>query len=365
MKKILKKIELKFRKLFLAIIQSQSKIPQKIIKPANIFEKNKNWKIIILRQDRIGDLLISVPFLKTLKFDLKNSVIDIVLSEKNKVAKNCITHYTDSQFILPKNLKIIPFLFKLRKKHYDICIDLFDNSSATSSFLIKYIKPKCSIGLEKSNASIYDYVVPLKNKNEFHIIERIADLLFPFNINPNELNLSLEYKLPVTAVVFAKKYFSQLIQKDREKNVLGINIAGSSEAKFWGAQNNINFIKEINKHFPEVVVILFGTNDYLEIMNEIKTQTNSQIASQTKNFDEYAAMISDCNFLLTPDTSAVHLAACFKIPCICLYTTSDGNFGMVWTPYHSPYKMLVAKNTSLNQISVNSVFEAFNELYCK
>lgn len=365
MKKILKIIELKIRKLFLAIIQFKSKIPQKIIEPVIIFDKNKNWKIIILRQDRIGDLLISVPFLKTLKYNLKNSVIDIILSGKNQVAKNCIIDFTDSQFILPKNLKIIPFLFKLRKKHYDICIDLFDNSSATSSFLIKYIKPKRSIGLEKSNASIYDYVVPLKNKNEYHIIDRIADLLFPFNINPKEQYFSLEYKLPVDATMFANNFFYQLIQKDSNKAVLGINIAGSSEAKFWGARNNIDFIKEINKQFPEVVVILFGTNDYSEILNEIKTQTNSRIASQTKNFDEYAAMISLCNFILTPDTSAVHLAACFNIPCICLYTIFDGDFGIAWTPYNSPHTLLTVRNTSLNQISVKSVFAAFKELYCK
>ncbi|HPI21030.1 MAG TPA: hypothetical protein PKY56_11740, partial [Candidatus Kapabacteria bacterium] len=152
MKKILKKIEIQFRKFFIESIQSNKK-PQKITEPVNIFEQNKKWKILILRQDRIGDLLISVPLLKILKHNFKKSVIDIILSEKNQSAKQCIIDFTNSQYILPKNLKLFSFLNKLRKKHYDICIDLFDNSSATSSFLLKYIKPKYSLGLEKSNSS--------------------------------------------------------------------------------------------------------------------------------------------------------------------------------------------------------------------
>ncbi len=363
MKKILKKIEIQFRKFFLNTVQS-NKNPQKITEPVNIFEKNKNWNILILRQDRIGDLLISVPLLKILKSNLKNSFIDIILSEKNQTAKQCVIDFTNSQYILPKNLKLISFLYKLRKKHYDICIDLFDNSSATSSFLLKYIKPKYSLGLEKSNSSIYNYIVLLKNKNEYHIIDRIANLLLPFNINPKEHNFELEYKLPNSAIDFSKKFFSEIFQNENKKTiVLGINLSGSSEAKFWGIENNVNFINEINRNYTEIEVILFGTKDYSEILKKIEAQTKCRIAPQTKNFDDFAAMIAQCSYLLTPDTSAVHLATCFKVPCICLYTITDGDFGMPWTPYNSPYKMLYAKNTTLDQIPVNSVFETFKELY--
>jgi len=365
LKKILKIIEIQFRKFFLECVQS-NKNPQKITEPVDNFNLNKNWKILILRQDRIGDLLISVPLLKILKRNLKNSVIDIILSEKNQSAKSCIIEYTDSHYILPKNLKLISFLNKLRKKHYDICIDLFDNSSATSSFLLKYIKPKYSLGLEKSNSSIYDYIVPLKNKIDYHIIDRISNLLLPFNINPNEQNFELEYKLPNSAIDFSKKFFSEIFQYENKKTiVLGINLSGSSEAKFWGVENNKCFINEINKNYPEIEVVLFGTKAYLEILKEIQTQTDCRIAPFTRNFDDFAAIISQCSYLLTPDTSAVHLAACFKVPCICLYTITDGNFGMPWTPYNSPYKMLYAKNTTLDQIPVNSVFEVFKELYSR
>jgi ADP-heptose:LPS heptosyltransferase len=364
-KNFLKKIELKLRASFLSFVQLKDKSPRKISKPSEIFDKNKEWKILILRQDRIGDLLISVPLLKTLKQSLKHSTIDIILSEKNQVAKSCIAQYTDSQCVLPKNLSIISFLYKLRKKRYDICIDLFDNSSATSSFLLKFIMAKNTIGLEKSNASIYDFIIPLKDKNKHHIIDRIADLLFPFNIDPKELNFELEYKLPGSALDFAKEYFSQFRAKDKRKIILAINIAGSSESKFWGQSNNIAFIKEINKFFPDIAVLLFGTKSYLETLKEIQKEAKCFIAALTKDFNQYAALLSFCNFLLTPDTSAVHLAAAFKIPCICLYNISDGKFGLPWTPYKSPYEMLSAKNESLSNIPVSSVFEAFKEIYLK
>ena len=92
-------------------------------------------------------------------------------------------------------MSIIFLMRKLRKEKYDVVIDMFDNASTTSSFFVKNVKANISIGIDKENRNIYTHIVNLLDKNKFHPIERLAQILLPFGINPENENLSLEYNL--------------------------------------------------------------------------------------------------------------------------------------------------------------------------
>lgn len=65
--------------------------------------------------------------------------------------------------------------------------------------------------------------------------------------------------------------------------------------------------------------------------------------------------------LISPDTSAVHIAASFKVPVIALYPKSDWNFTS-WRPYKTPNRALQSSSESINAISIVEVFNNFVEL---
>lgn len=349
MKTFLRKIELQIRKKLKALLFKKKYGRQ--IKIDNLCDElTKCSSILILRQDRIGDLLVSIPFIRNLRKVLPTSKITILLSKRNLVAISCLRNLIDEIIVLKKNFLFDTIkILKLRKK-FDLIIDPFDNASVTSSILIRLLKARYSLGFDKENKEIYTHLVELKDKTQVHIVERIANLLTPFGLNPKNLDLSLEY--PIT--------IDHLLPTKIKKRV-GINISGSSETKLWGTRNFLKFINlVISKYDFEIVI--FSTVKYKKETELIQKTLNIEIAPFTNNFDIFASMISTCDYLITPDTSVVHLASSFKIPTLVFYHFIDPKFGMPWFPYQTKFVYLTSKMDNFTDISPEFAFKSFCQL---
>lgn len=334
--------------------------PILIEKPIQKFYFVEGSRILLLRHDRIGDIMVSIPFIKKLRNLFPDVQIDILLSNRNIVAKSAVEPYVNNIYVLEKGfIKYIQLLNKLKTNKYDMIIDLFDNASTTSSIIIKFANPLYALGLNKANSSLYTHVVPLLNKNKHHIVERIAQLLIPFGVAPQSRDLHLSYPLNAERVARASK----LLSVKNNRVLLGINLAGSNRSKYWGTDNYIELIKTLNIKYPDFDVIIFHTQDYVSEFNELTKHTVCSAAPLTNEFDDYVAMLSLTKIIISPDTAAVHIAAAFKIPCIGLFLwTGSKDTGLPWYSFNSPYRCLKTSSGSLVNITVDEVIEAVDEI---
>lgn len=354
---ILKKIEYFVKRIFDRILGSQEN--QKVLKDnsAEIILKNAD-KILLLRHDRIGDILVTVPFIKMLRDNFPEIQIDILLSENNISAKRAVQKYVDNLYIYKKNIgEIFKLIKKFRKNNYKVVIDLFDNPSTTSAYLVKFINPVNSVSFQKPNTAHYTHLVELPDKNKVHIVNRILMLLKPFGIYSEKFNLNLEFS------VTNEEKHNALEKIGLNKQVLGINLSGSSRAKYWGTDNYIKFIKLFAEKYPSYKIIIFALPDYSDETEKIVSETTAEKSPEAKSFSEYASLLSVCSLILTPDTSAVHLAAAFQIPCVSLHLwTGSQETGLPWTAYNSPNTALKTTNNDLRSIAVKDVMNAFINL---
>lgn len=355
---MLKKIEYAVKGFFDKMLSKDSN-PVLINKTEAIFRLTDRSRLLLLRHDRIGDVIVTTPFLTILRKAFPIIEIDMLMSPNNISAQRAVDSYINNIYVYDKKLvNIIKLFRKLKNRKYDIIIDLFDNPSTTSSYIIKFVKPKYSLGFDKSNSAVYTHIVPLPNKNEVHIVERIANLLMPFGIEPAQSAGELSFHLNPEE----RKKANELIKRNGKK-VLGINLSGSSRAKYWGTDNFTEFINEFAIKFTDYKVVIFSMPDYETELNQIISSTLAEKAPKADSFVEYASYLSVCDLLLTPDTAAVHLAAAFKVPCISLHLwTGSSDTGMPWHPYNSPYKMLKTDTGNLADISVESVLNAAAEI---
>jgi len=355
----LKKIELSLRKKFSRFLRTPRQ-PILIEKPTNKFYFVEGSRILLLRHDRIGDIMVSVPFIKKLRALYPKVQIDILLSKRNIVAKSAVIPYINNIYVLEKGIyQFFKLINKLKSNKYDMLIDLFDNASTTSSIVIKYSKPLYALGINKANSSSYTHVVPLLNKNKHHIVERIAHLLLPFGVAPMQRDLHLSYPLTNEQKSKAK----ELLAVESGKVLLGINLAGSNSSKYWGTANYIELIKTLNIVYPAFDVVIFHTEEYINELKEIKEHTICREAPMTNNFDDYVAMLSLTKIIISPDTAAVHIAAAFKIPCIGLFLwTGSKDTGLPWYSFNSPYRCLKTTSGNLANISVDEVIESVDEI---
>jgi ADP-heptose:LPS heptosyltransferase len=352
---LLKRLEINLRKLSMKAFSSGKK-PVLIDRPIKLFSSDTVSKVLIIRTDRIGDFIISTAILREIRNAIPSAKIDILLSRKNYGIQRAAKTFCDNVLLYDKNLSsIYKLVSAIRKKKYDLVIDLYDNPSATASLITSFSGALYKLGIDKSNSDIYTYIVPMKDKQTAHIIDRVANLLLPFDIDPGNVDLSPEYPLDAD-----NSYMKMKLKNLR----IGINLAGSSsESKYWGRDNHIEFLKEAEKEFKDAEFILFASAGYIEDLNYIEYRTIAKASPVTTSFDEYAAALSACSLIITPDTAAVHLASAFKIPCLALYEASESYItGTLWTPYKIPNRICKSYTGKLSDLSPRQVYSSFKEL---
>jgi len=349
-------IELFFKRIANKFIQNHY-TPKEIVKAERIFTDNDDLKILLLRHDRLGDVLISTPFLNTLREIIPNAKIDILLSYKNKTVARAVESFTDDILILDnKPVDFIRLIRKIRNTQYDLIIDLLDNESATSNLIMKYSGASAKLGFNKSNANNYNYVVPIPNRGEVHIARRLFSLLLPFGVATPPDKIKLEFSLNDEE----KSKAAALLGKKEKPLRFGINLTGSNESKYWGDENYIEFIRKV-KSMDNVEVVLFAVPVIKEKAGKISAASGAKIAPIQPDFSVYAAMLNECDMILTTDTAAVHLSAAFGKPVIALFHSPEPDKLMPWYPLGTESKSIVAKY-SIAEITVAQVIDAFNEL---
>ena len=350
----LKSLELFFRDTLTTHIGRHD--PMRISVPTPLFGSQS--KVLLLRHDRLGDAIITLPVLRILKAHHPNLQIDVLLSQYNASMRAHLRRYAQHCWVYEKSpLKLLSLLRALREQHYDVIIDPMDNPSATSSLFITLLGC-ASIGIEKSNASIYTHLVPMLERHSVHIIERMAQVLLPFGISPDSNALHLEYPLSQAVLVQGQRRLGEKLAPYR----LGINLSARDPWRYWGRENFIKFIQAFQERTRDVEIILFAAQSDAEEARYIGKATATKVAPFVPTLDEFAAMLVQCDFLLTPDTSIVHIAAAWQVPQVVLYSRVEG-LPMVWLPYRAPHFALETSSESIRAISVEDVLNAVESLW--
>lgn len=327
--------------------------------PKLIIEKTPEFetiqKVLLLRQDRLGDVLISIPFLKALTKAKPNLELHILLGPKNIQLAPLMEKYCTKIWFYDKKLtETISLISKLRKEKFDLVIDLFDNASRTSSIFLNSLNVKYKLGFDKENSKVYSHIVPIPDKSQIHIVERLYSLLLPFGINPNDIDERLE--------IDESLLNSGIYPKNPSKKRLGIIISGSSEAKSWGNENIIEFSNKFSAEYPDWEIVIFATNKTLENQKEICSQSPAQGVPLVKSFLDFASQIKTCDFIITPDTSVVHLCSAFRIPSIVLYYSPEIPPKLkLWTPYKTEHLALM-NEISVRNINISEVIDGIKKM---
>ena len=313
-------------------------------------------RILMLRQDRIGDVLVSLPIIHALKKRFPTAHIDALFGENNFFVAPHDSAF-EHRYVYHKNIgAIVSMIRTLRRIRYDFLIDFMDNVSASSTLLASAIGANCAVGIDKENAYTYDVVVPRLPQSTVHIVDRLGELLRPFGIDPATEDLRLQYAIPETADERAKTWMDQYAASPR----LGINISGSGAAKEWGSKNFSLLIALIRAEHPGLSIVLFCAPGEELIAAAISAERDVPVFPPG-TFEEFAAGIKHCDALITVDTSAVHLAAAFQRPAVVLFV-HDNPALTPWVPYRVPHRAVTTSMHSVKHISVEEVALAFTSL---
>lgn len=354
----IKRIELAIRRWYNSQVGSGGEPvlvggPQEAIPTASI------RRVLLLRQDRIGDVIVSTPIIKALRAHLPNARIDMVLSTNNLAVRQAVEQWVDGIHVFRKSIPSLLLLRRqLRRQRYDLVIDLMDNASSTSALLISGAQAPFAIGIDKVNRGVYSHVVPLADQSSVHIVERIARLTWPLGFEIGGENLRLEF--PLTDA--QRQSANAIMRRTSGELILAVNISGSDDHRMYPEAKMI----EVLRHVRQLCDINVATRVSLRIMSapahaemaqRIGEVCGISVVEPQKSYAQFAACIAASDMLLTPDTSAVHVAAAHGVASVVLFS-QDARGLMPWTPYKAPCWPCITLSGALEAIESTDIVSA-------
>jgi heptosyltransferase-2 len=284
-----------------------------VIKAKPYTRNSSPRRILAIRLQAMGDLIITLQYLQYLKNTLpENTTIDLLTrKEVDDIPKNIYLFNKVYSISGRRNLKkqfiytalLLPRLFF---KRYDVVIDLQNNE--VSNFVRKSILPKAW--------SSFDRFSPLPAGERTRLTIEAAGLGkcgvdSNFNLKDTENGIGILLKNGW----------------NKENELIILNPAGAFENRNWPIDNYIKFAECWLKKFPRTQFLIMGTNfievkaSYLKnkLENKLINLVNQTTAAQA------FSIVQKTKLVLSEDSGLMHMAWVSGIPTIAIFgsTRSD------------------------------------------
>lgn len=317
-----------------------------------IMDKVKS--ILFLRYDgKIGDMVINTLMFKEIKNRYPNIKIGVVA---RGAAKDIIKYNTSIDIIYDyEKGKERELAEKIASKEYDVLVDFSELLRVNQMKFINLCKAKVNIGLNKEDWKLFD--LSYKKDRDAHITnlyERVLKILKIEDIIPQyDINIPTESLERVEKII------------EGCKRVVTFNPYAASKHRSLNKENIVKVTEKLLRTEGTTVFII-GEKDRKEEIEKIIDEIKGDVRyPELKGILDVAALISKSDYVVTPDTSIVHIAAAFKIPMTAIYradSIEDTN-SKIWAPnYPQGHQIFsiakekkVGEETDINLFNVEEI----------
>lgn len=264
-------------------------------------------KILIIRLQATGDVVITLPYLQYLRNILPPSTqLDFLTRKETEAIPKSLNLFNHVISIggernLKKQLLSTFFLSpKLFIKRYDVIIDLQHN--IISNIVRKLLLPRAH--------AAFDRLAPFP-AGEKYCLTIEAALLWKISAGTA---FDLKDKNIGKSILLNNGW-----EKDYELIIL--NPAGAFETRNWSLENYISFSKLWLQRFPNTHLLLLGTNFIAEKAAFLKAKLGENLINLVNktNPAEAFAVLQHAKLILSEDSGLMHMAWVSGIPTLALF----------------------------------------------
>ena len=284
-------------------------------------------RILVSRLRFIGDIVLTTPVIEVLRERFPDCVIDY-LGDGNAVALlqnnpnlDEIISYDFSAFEVGEQLRIASVL---RKKRYDIAIDLFGNPRSAIAIFLSGAKMRIG-GDFGWRGRLFTHPVTISERMtavSFHL-----KYLAPLGIRE-------DYRRPriflrEDEVHEAGEYLARS-GVGGSRPLVGMHIGATWPAKVWPPQDFARLGESIVEELGGELLITYGRKD-IKYLEAFSSSINvGFIPIEPQNLRRLAAIISRCNIYVSNDAAPMHISAAVGTSTIGIFGPGEPD---VWFPY--------------------------------
>lgn len=302
-----------------------------------------NKKILLVRNDNIGDLICTTPAIEALRTKYPNNQIDIVVNSYNYDAINknpfvnkiyCYTKPKHKSGLLEKikaGLGKLKILIAIKKENYDVVVIFRSGYSKSAELFSNITKASYKVGVKDiRRRDKFNIHIPV-NSND-HEVEFCFNCLKPFGVIYN--NEKTKFFIDKKETILFQKY----------TNIIVFHIS----ARMKNNKMSLEKLKNIFLSLNEKIYITAEPKDF-KMAIELETMTKVKFI-KTNSFLNLGALIKYSKLFITLEGGTMHLGPAIGVETIALFGYSNINR---WHPWG--YKDLVIQNKNKIAENINNI----------
>jgi ADP-heptose:LPS heptosyltransferase len=275
-------------------------------------KKEPPRRVLAIRLQAMGDLIITLPYLQALRNALPFSAkLDLLTLEENESIPHSIELFDKIYSIhgyrnFKKQLAFTFLLLpKILLRRYDVVLDLQNN--LISKIVRRAVVPQAW--------SEFDRFSPIAaGKRTQLTIEAIG----------------LGQNFPASHFILKKEFNPQALLKkngwDETSAIVILNPAGAFETRNWPLKNYVDFARLWLNIFPATQFLVLGVNSIAAKADYFKSEFGDKLINLVNKTlpAEAFAIIQSAKFVLSEDSGLMHMAWVSGIPTLAMFGSTHG-----------------------------------------
>ena len=328
-----------------------------LVKPFVIlkrFDETRIKKILVIRIDEIGDVILTTPVLRALKKRFPGASLTMLMKDQTK--ELLLTNPNVDNIIIARSWfkekfslrDFFQLINQLKKQKFDLTVELHTDPR---NILLGFLASRYVIGFGyRGFGFLLDKKAHYRKK---HIIEQNLDVV---RLVGADADARLE-------LFFSKKdeeKINAVVKEEKSKKLICINPGTGRKNKFW-LNERWAALADILIGKYKASITFTGSKDEKELIAAIQKKMKHPSRDLTGKLAllELAALIKKCDLFLGPDTGPLHIARAVGTNLIGLFGPVDPN---VWGYMEKKYRSIYKKTGRTEDIKVEDVLPVIGEL---
>ncbi len=287
--------------------------------------QNKVKRILIIRTDRIGDVLLSTPAITEVRKSYPQAFIAVLV---RPYAKEIVegNPYLDEVIIYDKYGKHkgwwqnLSFISMLRKKRFDLALIFHPTQRANIISFLSGIPERVGYN-KKLGFLLTRKLEDKKYEGKKHEIEYTLDVVRTLGAGAENNGLFMPIKQESEEYIESFLRFHQISERDR---LIALHPGASCPSKLWRAENFASVGDKLTELFDAKVIIVCGRKDE-EVGNKVMNlmQHNPISACGKTTVSQLASLLKRCILFISNDSGPVHIAVALQTPVIAIFGRNE------------------------------------------
>ncbi len=319
-------------------------------------------KILVLRYDRLGDMVVSMPALKLLH-DIKGNEVHVLCSDRNTALLDDCPWVTKRILYRPGLSGFLRVIREARRENYDCLITFVYHQTTFAGILANAISNR-AVKVTRSfperdamYSTLFTTLVAVEAERRpmMEVIAAVCIKLFGLQASVE----TIDYEIPVLdqrrdAVIVR-------IKEQLGERYIVLNISAGSAERRISDECLDGIVQFVVRQYPQLNICINATPEDKTRADELIGKYPNRVftAPSISHILDLVVLIQSAKALISPDTSVVHMADAARVPIVGLYTKDNP----YWYPARSVSRCVISRGSEdLRGLNIGEVCDAIKDI---